>query len=61
MPRASFPSVHGGGHTTIMVDVVSQDSHPTRYKYNDSHKSRGVCVDFSNLTQSARNNLEQAQ
>ena len=27
-PRALFPSVHGGGHTTNMVGVVSQDYKP---------------------------------
>jgi hypothetical protein len=42
MPRSSFPPVHGGGRDTNAVVTVSQDSHPTRYNYNGSHKSRGV-------------------
>ena len=25
LPRALFPSVHGGGHTTNVVGVISQD------------------------------------
>ena len=29
-PRALFPSVHGGGHTTNMVGVISQDYKPLR-------------------------------
>jgi hypothetical protein len=29
-PRALFPSVHGGGHTTSSVGVVSQDYKPRR-------------------------------
>ena len=28
-PRALFPSVHGGGHTTNTVDVISQDYKPS--------------------------------
>ena len=28
MPRALFPSVHGGGHTTNAVGVISQDYKP---------------------------------
>ena len=40
--RASFPSVHGGGHTTNTVGVVLQDSRPTWYNYNGSHKSSEV-------------------
>jgi hypothetical protein len=39
---ASFPPVHGGSRETNAVLTVSQDSHPTRYNYNDSRKSRGV-------------------
>jgi hypothetical protein len=30
MSRALFPSVHGGGHTTSSVGVVSQDYKPRR-------------------------------
>jgi hypothetical protein len=30
MPRALFPFVHGGGHTTNAVGVVSQDYKPLR-------------------------------
>ena len=30
-PRALFPSVHGGGHTTNAVGVISQDFKPLRY------------------------------
>jgi hypothetical protein len=37
-PRATFPPVHGGDRTTNSVGTVSQDSRPTRYNYNDSHK-----------------------
>jgi hypothetical protein len=40
--RASFPPVHDGGRDTSAVVMVSQDSRPTRYNYNGSHKSRGV-------------------
>ena len=29
-PRALFPSVHGGGHTTNAVSVISQDYKPLR-------------------------------
>jgi hypothetical protein len=39
---ASFPSVNGGSRDTNSVVTVSQDSRPTWYNYNDSHKSRGV-------------------
>jgi hypothetical protein len=42
MSWALFPPVHGGGRDTNLVVTVSQDSHPTRYNYNDSRKSRGV-------------------
>jgi hypothetical protein len=56
--RASFPSVHGGSRDTNAVVTVSQDSHPTRYNYNGSHKSRGV-VWFSKLTQLTMIYLEQ--
>jgi hypothetical protein len=59
MPRASFASVHGGGRDTNAVVIVSQDSHPTRYNYNVSRKSRGLCG-FSKLTQLTRIHLEQA-
>jgi hypothetical protein len=41
-PRASFPPVNGGGRDTNAVVTVSQDSHPTRYHFNGSRKSRGV-------------------
>jgi hypothetical protein len=51
---ASFPLVHGGGRITNAVDTVLQDSRTTRYNYNCSHKSRGVCG-FANLTHTARN------
>jgi hypothetical protein len=57
--RASFPSIHGGGHDTNEVVTVSQDSRPTRYNYNGSRKSRGV-VWFFKLTQLNRIHLEQA-
>ena len=30
-PRALFPSVHGDGHTTNAVGVISQDYKPLRY------------------------------
>jgi hypothetical protein len=56
---ASFPSVHGGGRDTNTVVTVSQNSHPTRYNYNGSHKRRGV-VCFFKLTQLTRIHLEQA-
>jgi hypothetical protein len=39
MSWASFPPVHGGGRDTNSVVTVSQDSRPTRYNYNCSHKS----------------------
>jgi hypothetical protein len=29
-PRALFPPVHGGGHTTNVVGVISQDFKPLR-------------------------------
>jgi hypothetical protein len=57
--RASFPPIHGGGRDTNAVVTVLQDSHPTRYNYNDSHKSRAV-VWFFKLTQLTRILLEQA-
>jgi hypothetical protein len=56
---ASFPPVHGGGHDTNVVVTVSQYSCPTRYNYNDSHKSRGV-GGLSKLTQLTRIHLDQA-
>jgi hypothetical protein len=56
----SFPLVHGCGHTTIAVGVVLQQSCLAWYMYNDSYQSQGVCVGFSNLTQTTRNNIEQA-
>jgi hypothetical protein len=40
------------------VVTVSQDSRPTRYNYNDSRKSRGLCG-LSKLTQLTRVHLEQ--
>jgi hypothetical protein len=58
-PRASFPPVHGGGHDTNAVVMVSQDSRPTRYNYKGSRKSRGV-GGLSKLTQLTRIHLEQA-
>jgi hypothetical protein len=58
-PRASFPPVHGGGRDTNAVVTVSQDSRPTRYNYNGSRKSRGLCG-FTKLTQLTRIHLEQA-
>jgi hypothetical protein len=57
-PRASLPSVHGGGLDTNAVVTVSQDSRPTLYN-NGSHKSRGV-GGLSKLTQLTRIHLEQA-
>jgi hypothetical protein len=58
--RALFPPVHGGDRDTNAVVTVSQDSHPTRYNYNGSHKSQGGFVGFSKLTQLTKNHLEQA-
>jgi hypothetical protein len=58
-PRASFPSVHGGGRDTNTVVTFSQGSGPTRYNYYGSHKSRGV-GGLSKLTQLTRIHLEQA-
>jgi hypothetical protein len=58
-PQASFPLVHGGGRDTNAVVTVSQDSRPTRYNYNGSHKSRGV-GGLSKLTHLTRIHLEQA-
>jgi hypothetical protein len=58
-PRASFPPVHGDDRDTNAVVMVSQDSHPTRYNYNSSRKSRGV-GGLSKLTQLTRIHLEQA-
>jgi hypothetical protein len=58
-PRASFPSVHGGGRDTNAVVTVSQYPCPTRYNYNSSRKSRGV-GGLSKLTQLTRIHLEQA-
>jgi hypothetical protein len=55
---ASFPPVHGGGRDTDSIVMVSQDSRPTRYNYNDSRKSRGLCG-FSKLTQLNRIDLGQ--
>jgi hypothetical protein len=57
-PRASFPSVHGGGRDRNAVVTVSQDFSPTRYN-NGSRKSRGV-GGLSKLTQLTRIHLEQA-
>jgi hypothetical protein len=58
-PRASFPLLHGGGCDTNAVITVSQDTRPTRYNYNGSRKSRGLCG-FTKLTQLTRVYLEQA-
>jgi hypothetical protein len=58
-PRVSFPQVHGGDRDTNTVVTVSQDSCPTWYNYNGSHKSRGV-GGLSKLTQLTRIHLEQA-
>jgi hypothetical protein len=58
-PRASFPPVHSGGRDTNAVVTVSQDSHPTRYNYKGSRKSRGV-GGLSKLTQLTRIHLDQA-
>jgi hypothetical protein len=44
---AAIPQMH-------LFNVVSQDSHPTWYNYNDSRKSPG-CWGLSNLTQTTRN------
>jgi hypothetical protein len=57
--RALYPLVYGGGCDTNAVVTVSQDSCPTRYNYNGSHKSRGV-GGLSKLTQLTRIHLEQA-
>ena len=57
-PWASFPPVHGGGRDTNAVVTVSQDSRPTRYNYNGSHKSQGVMC-FSKLIQLTMIHLEQ--
>jgi hypothetical protein len=46
--RASFPHVHSGGRDTNSVVTISQDSRPTRYNYNGSHKSHGVLWVFLN-------------
>jgi hypothetical protein len=55
----SFPPVHGGDRFTNTVDTVSQDSLPTQYNYNSSHKSRGfLWVWLTSLTQ-LRIHLEQ--
>jgi hypothetical protein len=59
MARASFPPLHGGGRDANTVVTVSQDSHPTRYNYIGSRKSRGV-GGLSKLTQLTRVHLEQA-
>jgi hypothetical protein len=39
---ASFPLVHSGDRDTNVVVTILQDSHPTRYNYNGSCKTRGV-------------------
>jgi hypothetical protein len=59
MLRASFSLIHGGGRDTNSVVMVSQECCPTRYNYNGSRKSRGLC-DISKLTQLTRIHLEQA-
>jgi hypothetical protein len=41
-----IPPVHGGDRDTNSVVMVSQDFHPTRYNYNGSRKSQGLCVFF---------------
>jgi hypothetical protein len=58
-PWASFPLVHSGDRDTNAVVTVSQDSRPTRYNYNGSRKSEGLCG-FTKLTQLTRVHLEQA-
>jgi hypothetical protein len=54
------PPVHGGSNTTIVVGVVSQDVAPLSTMAMARTRAEGF-VGFSNLTQSTRNNLEQAQ
>jgi hypothetical protein len=58
MLRASFPPVHGGGRDINAVVTFSQESCPTWYNYNGSHKSQGV-GGLSKLTQLTRIHLEQ--
>ena len=40
-PRALFPLVHGGGHTTNMVGVISQDYKPLQCKQWCTQAPRG--------------------
>jgi YD repeat-containing protein len=47
-PRTSISPVHVGGRTTNLVDDVLQDSRPTWYNYNGSHKRGGVLWVFLN-------------
>jgi hypothetical protein len=56
-----FPLVHGGGHTTNLVGVVSQDSRLIRYNIIMAPQdSRGFVGCLTSLTQIGTN-LEQAQ
>ena len=41
-PRALFPPVHSGGHTTTAVGVISQDYKPLRLNNNSARKHRVV-------------------
>ena len=41
-PRALFPSLHGGGHTTNAVGVVSQDYEPLRCTTIGARKHREI-------------------
>jgi hypothetical protein len=59
MPWASFPLVHGGGHTTITVDVVSQDNAPLGTITMAHTRDEGFVGCLTSLTQLGTN-LEQA-
>lgn len=52
--HASFPVVHGGGHTTNAVDVVSQDVAPLGTILQRLAQEPMVVVGFSYLTQLTR-------
>ena len=55
----SFPVVHGGGHTTNAVAVVSQGPRPTRYNIIMTRaRAEGLLDCLTSLTQLGTN-LEQ--
>jgi hypothetical protein len=57
--RASFPSVHGGGHDTNAVVTISQDSRPLGTITTARARAKGLCG-FSKLSRLTRIHLQQA-